>query len=85
MIDPDTVSCNLHQAAPVLSCHHTDSFLLPADFGKQELQLQEGSFSAIQEERIIGLGQPKFIRVWEVRQTCSLCPTGLGIMTGLFA
>jgi hypothetical protein len=42
-------------------------------------------FSAIHEEREVGLDKSKFIRVWEVRQTFSLCPTGLGIMTGLLA
>jgi hypothetical protein len=84
-IDPDSVSCNLRQIAPVLGCHHRDSFFLPADFGKQELEGQEASFSAIHEERKIGLDRRKFIQAREVRQTCSLCPTGLGIMTDSFA
>jgi hypothetical protein len=84
-IDPDNVSCNLIQTAPVLHCHHRGSFFLPGDFAKQELEGQEGSFSAIHEERKIGFDKSKFIRLWEVRQTCFLCPTRLGIMTGLFA
>jgi hypothetical protein len=84
-IGPDNVSCNLLQTAAVLGCHHTNLFFLPADFGKRELERQQGSFPAMHEERNMGLDKSQFLRVWEVRQTCSLCPTGLGIMTGSFA
>jgi hypothetical protein len=66
-IDPDNAPCNLPQTAPVLRCHHGDSFFLPPDFAKQELESQEGSFSAIHEERKIGFDKSKFIRIWEVR------------------
>jgi hypothetical protein len=84
-IDPDNLSCNLPQTAPVLGCHHRHSFFLPAHFAKQELESQEGSFLAIHEERKIGFDKSKFIRIWEFRQTCFRCPTRLGIMTDLFA
>jgi hypothetical protein len=76
------ISLKLLEFFAVTTGIHSSSRLIS---GNKNWNVKRGVSRRFMRNERISLDKSKFIRVWEVKQTCSLCPTGLGIMIGLFA